>query len=258
MADLAHELPRILLVDDSQEELRLLSEMLRVERFRLSVASNGRQGYQRAVVSQPDLILMDVAMPQLDGFAACRLLKADPATCHIPVIFLTAKNAPEERLQGLRLGGVDYVSKPFMAEEVIARIHIHLNRARSNVVTHRADESRPTRHPDEVVAQAAVNLIQDRLNDLPPLPEIAHLIGTHEKRLRQIFHAQLGVTMSTFIREERIRVACQLLTETEMSIQKIAEQIGFGKPGNFTTAFHERMGVPPSEYRQAMRDGCKG
>ena len=122
------EPPRILLVDDSPDDLRLLSEMLRVGRFRLIVAGDGRQGYQRALSHQPDLILMDVSMPNLDGFTACRLLKADPATRHIPVIFLTAKNAPEERLQGFRLGGVDYVSKPFLAEEVIARIRIHLNR----------------------------------------------------------------------------------------------------------------------------------
>src|SRR5512133_3519711 len=87
ISDAAGDAPRILLVDDSQDELRLLAEMLRVERFRLSVANDGRRGYQRAVALLPDLIMLDVAMPQMDGFTAMRLLKADPATRDIPVIF---------------------------------------------------------------------------------------------------------------------------------------------------------------------------
>lgn len=251
------ELPRILLVDDSLDELRLLSDMLRAERFRLLVATDGRQAYQRAVAAQPELILMDVAMPQMDGFTACRLLKTDPATRHIPVIFLTAKNSPEERMQGLRMGGVDYVAKPFMEEEVVARIRIHLNRVRANFISHTVDPTETRRNPDEVIARTATRLIQDHLEALPPLPKIAHMVGTHEKRLGQIFRRQFGMTVSAFIREERIRVACKLLAETEMTIRKIAAQVGFGNAGNFATAFRERMGMAPSDYREAARESGK-
>ena len=113
----------------------MLSVVLRGAKFRLTVANDGRRGYQRAVVAQPDLILMDIVMPDLDGFGACRLLKADSATRHIPIIFLTAKNAPMERLQGLQMGGVDFVSKPVLPEEVVARIRIHLNRIHSAAVS---------------------------------------------------------------------------------------------------------------------------
>lgn len=251
--------PRLLLVDDAQEDLQLLVKLLRVARFRLIVSSDGRQGYQRAVVDQPDLILMDVSMPQLDGYGACRLLKADPATRHIPIIFLSAKNTPEERLQGLRLGGADYVSKPFLAEEVMARIAIHLPRPPA---------SRPTQigatattmtaatgsGPDEVIFQAALVLIADSLGALPPLPEIAHRVGTHEKKLGQIFRHRLGMTVSGFVGEQRIRQACQLLANTDMAVQGIAEQVGFTGSGNFATAFRERMGMSPSAYRQAMHN----
>ena len=247
------ELPRILLVDDSLDELRLLSDMLRAERFRLLVATDGRMGYQRAVTTQPDLILMDVSMPQMDGFTACRLLKTDPATAHIPVIFLTAKNAPEERLQGLRMGGVDYVAKPFMEEEVVARIRIHLNRARTNIVTHKTGVAE-TRDPDEVLGKAAIRLIQDQLESLPPVAQIARMVGTHEKKLGQIFRSQFGMPVSAYIREERVRVACKLLTETEMSIRNIAAQVGFDNAGNFATAFRERMGMTPSDYRSAAQE----
>lgn len=252
--ELADTPPHILLVDDSLEELRLLSSMLRAERFRLTVASDGRKGYQRAVVCQPDMILVDVAMPQLDGFSACRLLKADPATQHIPVIFLTAKNAPEERLRGLQLGGVDYVSKPVLAEEVIARIRIHLNRVRGGNAPPAPAGSHVARHPDEVIFKAATELIQDQLEALPPLPEIARMVGTHEKKLGHIFRKHLGMTVSAFAAEERIRMARRLLAETDMNIQRIAEQVGFGNGGNFTTAFRKRMGMTPSVYRQALHE----
>lgn len=248
----ADEPLRVLLVDDSLEELRLLAGVLRAAGFRLILADDGRQGYQRAVVSRPDIVLLDVVMPRLDGFSVCRLLKADPVTRDIPIIFLTARSAPEERLLGLRLGGVDYVSKPVLAEEVIARIRIHLNRIRGGGPA-RTDGTGP-RHPDDVVFTAAANLIRDSLESLPAVPEIARLVGTHEKRLGQIFRNRVGMNVSAYVGEERIRLARDLLADTCMPIQSIAEQVGFGSAANFTTAFRKRMGMTPSAYRQALQE----
>ena len=242
----------ILLVDDSPEDLRMLSVVLRSARFRLTVANDGRRGYQRAVVAQPDLILMDIVMPVLDGFSACRPLKADSATRHIPIIFLTAKNAPMERLQGLQMGGVDFVSKPVLPEEVVARIRIHLNRIYSAVMFHSTREDAPPMQADEVIFSAATALIRENLEQLPALPEVAHLLGTHEKRLGQVFRSQVGMTVSAFVAEERISMARRFLSDTEMNIQNIATQVGFGSAGNFTTAFRKRMGMTPTVYRQAM------
>jgi len=249
------EAPHVLLVDDSLDELRLLSAMLRAERFRLTVAGDGRKGYQRAVVSRPDIVLLDVNMPELDGFGACRLLKADPATRHIPVIFLTAKNEPEERLRGLQLGGVDYVSKPVLAAEIIARIRIHLGRSASGGTRQAQHQPASSREPDEVIFAAASEEIRARLETLPSVPEIARMVGTHEKRLGQIFRERMGMTVSTFVGEERIRLARRLLAETSMSVQDIAEQVGFGTGANFTTAFRKRMGMTPTAYRHGLRDG---
>lgn len=252
------EQPHVLLVDDSLDELRLLSATLRAERFRLTVASDGRKGYQRAVVSQPDIILLDVSMPELDGFGACRLLKADQATRHIPVIFLTAKNEPEERLRGLRLGGVDYVSKPVLAEEVVARIRIHLAHPHGGRARPAPAEAPAGRDPDDVVFEAAAAEIRNRLEALPAVPELARMVGTHEKRLGQIFRERIGMTVSAFAAEERIRAARRLLAETDMSVQQIAEEVGFGTGANFTTAFRKRMGMTPTLYRRALQDRDKG
>ncbi|MDX9706308.1 MAG: helix-turn-helix domain-containing protein [Azospira sp.] len=237
-------------MDDSLDELRLLSDMLRAEHFRLTVATDGRAGYQRAVVSQPDVILLDVAMPQIDGFGTCRLLKADPATRHIPVIFLTARNAPEERLRGLQLGGVDYVAKPVLAAEVVARIRIHLSLRGARPAQTPAPGAAD---PDEVLFEAATREIRDHLDCLPAVPDIAQRLGTYDKKLGQIFRRRLGMTVSAFIGEERIRLARRLLDETPMTVEQIALHVGFGTGANFTTAFRKRMGMTPTHYRQAMR-----
>lgn len=252
-ASTIHEPPHVLLIDDSLDELRLLSATLRTEHFHLTVANDGRKGYQRAVVGQPDMILLDISMPDLDGYGACRLLKADPATRHIPIIFLTAKNEPEERLRGLQLGGVDYVSKPVLAAEVVARIRIHLSRVGSGgALLARAEQPTP-RAPDDVIFNAASAEIRSRLEALPSVPEIARLVGTHEKRLGKIFRERVGMTVSAFAAEERIRMARSLLAETDMSVQQIAEQVGFGTGANFTTAFRKRMGMAPTVYRRALQ-----
>jgi DNA-binding response OmpR family regulator len=255
---LSVESPHVLLVDDCDEDLRLLADVLRGAHFRLTTANDGRKGYQRAVVSQPDLILLDVQMPELDGFSACRLLKVDPATQRIPVIFLTARNTPEERLRGLQLGGVDYVSKPALAAEVIARIHIHLNRERSyrGVEAAGVPAAKPAAvgDPDESIFQAAAQLIRDSLACLPSVPEIARQLGTHDKRLGQLFRQRVGLTVSAFAAEERIVLARSLLEKTDMSVQNVAQQVGFASAANFTTAFRQRMGMPPVLYRQALRE----
>jgi DNA-binding response OmpR family regulator len=242
----------ILLVDDSPEEQRRVLDLLRPY-YRTIVAFNGEQGYQRALASQPDLILMDVRMPKTDGYSACRLLKADPQTRDIPVIFLSSAHSPDERVEGLTVGGVDYVTKPYVAEEILARIRIHLDLSKriGSSATEVQDER--ARNPNEIMVTAAKQLIAQHLQAPLPLAEIARRIGTYEKKLLQTFRAQTGLTVFGFIREERIRHACHLLEKTDMSILDVADQIGFQCAANFTTAFRERMGMTPSAYRQSMR-----
>jgi CheY-like chemotaxis protein len=116
----------ILLIDDNIEELQLLLGVLREAGHRISLAFDAMQGYRRVTALQPDLVLLDVRMGGNDGFTTCRLLKADPATARIPVIFVTSSSTVEERLTGLREGAVDYILKPFEPAEVLARVAVHL------------------------------------------------------------------------------------------------------------------------------------
>ena len=121
----------ILLVDDQPQNLAVLSDLLEPAGYQLVVATRADQALRVAARASPDLILLDVAMPEVDGIETCRRLKADATTHDIPVIFITGRAELEVRVQGFRAGGLDYVVKPFEAEEVLARVRTHLSLARA-------------------------------------------------------------------------------------------------------------------------------
>ncbi len=254
---LAKESPHILVIDDAPEMIRSLLLALRAKSWKVTLASDGRQGYQRAQLLSPDLILLDVRMPGMDGFAVCRLLQESPRTRDIPVLFLTSASEADERLEGLTHGAVDFVMKSCEPAELLARVQIHLRlMRRAEPATAEADDQDTRLSPDEVVLRAAVRLISQQLGGLPSLEVIANKVGTHDKKLSAIFRQHLGTTVFAWIREERLRRGRQLLAGTDLSMQDIAEHIGFRSACNFTTAFRERMGVTPSAFRRGLREGA--
>jgi signal transduction histidine kinase len=120
----------ILIIDDIPENLRLLGEMLEKAGYEVLIASSGPAALQAAQASpSPDLILLDVMMPGMDGFEVCRRLKASPVSRLIPVIFISAIGMTSRKLQAFRAGAVDYITKPFHNEEVVARVRAHLQLA---------------------------------------------------------------------------------------------------------------------------------
>jgi two-component system, sensor histidine kinase and response regulator len=117
---------RILVVDDISKNLQVVGTMLRNEGYEVMPAGSGAQALERVSVRLPDLILLDLMMPEMDGLETCHRLKADPLTRQIPVIFLTASNEMEHLVKGFELGAVDYVTKPFNPPELLARVRTHL------------------------------------------------------------------------------------------------------------------------------------
>ena len=117
---------RVLLVDDTRLNLQVLFRTLDGRGLELLIAQNGTEALRIAGEAHPHLILLDIMMPDLDGFEVCRRLKADPATADVPVIFLSALSQTEDKVKGFEQGAVDYITKPFQSEEVIARVNTHL------------------------------------------------------------------------------------------------------------------------------------
>jgi adenylate cyclase len=117
---------RILVVDDTPANIQMLSSTLKDKGYQISVATNGRQALEVVARLRPHLILLDVMMPEMDGFGTCRRLKESAATNDIPVIFLTARTETTDIVNGFEVGAVDYVAKPFNAYELLARVNTHL------------------------------------------------------------------------------------------------------------------------------------
>lgn len=122
--------PVVLIVDDQPVSLKLLVAFLERRGFAVRVASGGEAALILVGQERPDIILLDIMMPVLDGYETCRHLKTTAATADIPIIFITALTEVEDKLKGFEVGGVDYVTKPFQHDEVLARVTTHLNLAR--------------------------------------------------------------------------------------------------------------------------------
>ena len=116
---------KILIVDDTEANIDVLMEALG-ENYEISVATDGETALEAVAFESPDLILLDVIMPGIDGFETCRRLKENPETQKIPVIFITAKRETDDIVKGFQVGGVDYIPKPFQQDEVLARVRTHL------------------------------------------------------------------------------------------------------------------------------------
>lgn len=245
--------PNLLIIDDSLVDLRLIMDMMVMRQIGLSVATDGKKGYYQALMLKPSLILLDVRMPGMDGFATCRMLKANPTTQLIPVIFLTAANDLDERLEGFSLGAVDFIGKPFYEAEVLARIGVHLNLMPKRTVQPTVNEVQvpPDTKFDEVLFKAAQTTLREQIGHPPSLEALAQLLGSNRRQINEAFQACCGQPVFGWLREERLRQAHHLICRTDTPISLIGEHLGYSSPANFARAFRERFGFAPGELRRS-------
>lgn len=164
----------ILIVDDVPDNLDILCRSLGKADYDVLVATSGMQAIDIATRARPELILLDVMMPEMDGYETCRHLKTQESTREIPVIFLTALTQPEQVIEGFRVGGIDYITKPFHQEEVLVRIQTHLERTRL------ASELARLNRELEAEVQARTRDLRLRLRELEGKDRIAeHLLKYH-------------------------------------------------------------------------------
>mgnify|MGYP005816678983 CR=1 FL=1 len=245
---------RVLVVDDDTDGRRLLADFLLQRGFRVYLAVDGLDGLRKARAIRPDLVLMDISMHVCDGLTACTQLKSNPGTWDIPVIFLSASAKPAERVAGLAAGAVDYITKPFDFEEVSLRLAIHLlgnsrgDGDASDGIPLRDDISQA----DATLLRNAHVIVRANLDKILDIPTLAQAVGASPRKLRRVFQSGLGVAVSDYIREERLREARRLLLETGRDIRSIAAAVGYGNSANFATAFRERFGVAPSVFRRSQ------
>lgn len=152
----------ILVVDDTPANLEVVAEALGDAGFEVAIATDGERAIRQAIISQPDLILLDVMMPGIDGFETCCRLKTTAETCDIPVIFMTALSDSTDKVKGFNLGAVDYITKPFQEAELIARVTTHLKlRHLHQTLEHQVEQrTAQLRTALSQVQQSQVQLVQ--------------------------------------------------------------------------------------------------
>lgn len=253
---MANNVPRILIIDDQSEKVARLLAGHEGRELELLVALDGQDGLAKAATHLPDLIVLDVVLPVIDGLEVCRRLKADPRTADVPVIFLSKSTAIEHKLQGFSLGAVDYVGKPFSEHELLARIFIHLrnkwqlDRLQTMLGQRALTGVGDRAFPDEQLFARALAMLDKRMDNPPGLTEMAAALCTNERKLTDLFREKVGLTVFEYFSELRLETARHLLEGSTMQIQAIATHVGYRNAGDFTRAYRRRYGTSPREHRR--------
>ena len=252
---------RILIIDDDEALRRFLKESLSTS-YRIDTASNGTEGWQKAVTGLPDLIVADILMPGMDGFQLLKELKKNANTNHIPIILLTSKTDFTSRIEGLEEGADGYLNKPFKLEELDALIiNLITNRIRlKGKYSGNQDPSgkvTPITLPnnDEELMTRIMKVIDSNLsNPMLNVEFVIKEVGLSHTQLHRKLKEITGLTASDLIRNTRLHQATQLLKNKNLTITQIAYAVGFTSQTHFSTLFKRLYGITPTEYKEATTD----
>lgn len=248
--------PRLLIVEDRPEMNAFIRDLF-ADRFEVLTASDGAEGLHRAIETVPDVIITDVMMPQMDGYAMTTAIKADPATCHVPVIMLTAKTRDEDRISGYSAGADMYLVKPFNPNVLISMVDSLMarkERLRSEIV---ADAGRtPAAKADDDLTlldrqflDRLYAYIEDNIDNCEfNVNLLGREMGFSRTNLYRKIKALTGVTPIDLLRVCRLNRAAELLLTRKYSILEISEMTGFGTQSHFSNLFKRHFGVTPREY----------
>jgi DNA-binding NtrC family response regulator len=172
---------RILIVDDTPANIQMLMAILKPQGYHLSAATNGRQAIEAIEKVCPDLVLMDVVMPEMDGYEACQQIKASARWRDLPIIFLTAKTDTADIVRGFDVGAVDYVGKPFNGHELLARVgtHLTLQRLRREMEARNAELARELEVAQQLLTEARRRVDGALLGDSPAIRALRESISRH-------------------------------------------------------------------------------
>ncbi|MDR1683533.1 MAG: response regulator [Candidatus Symbiothrix sp.] len=249
---------QILAIDDNQDILWILSEILSDE-YTVVTAQNAEEGLQQLKQATPDLIITDIMMPNLDGFAFTRQLKQNRHTMHIPLVILSAKNSTEEKIEGIESGADVYVHKPFYANYLKAVIkHLLNNRKKMEEYYNTSAGAFDYSHgkliqkEDKELLQQAVEVIRNNIDNNDFMPdELAAELQLSVRNLYRKFKSLGQPAPKDFIKEQRINYAAKLLITTTLTIQEIMYKTGFTNRSHFYKEFAKRFDqLTPKEYRE--------
>jgi signal transduction histidine kinase/DNA-binding response OmpR family regulator len=256
--ELENAKPVLLLVEDHEDFRTYLRDNLK-NVYSVIEASNGKEGFQKAITLIPDLVVCDVMMPEMNGVEFCRQLKSDPTISHVPVILLTARTSDEQKIEGFQSGADDYITKPFNFDVLQFRIKNLIDRRElfqkqfNKYLDVKASEVKIT-SLDEKFIQNAVRIVEENMaNKDFSVEQMSRLLAVSRVLLYKKILSLTGKTPTDFIRTIRLQRAAQLLEKSQYTISEVAYQVGFNDPKNFSRHFKEQYHMLPSAYAAAKK-----
>lgn len=246
--------PLILIIDDNASMRAYLKSIL-AEKYNVIEAQNGEEGLALAKKSVPQLVISDVMMPVMDGLQLCKEMKEDTATCHIPVILLTARALEDQRTEGYATGADSYITKPFSAGTLKTRVaNLLNNRAMLRQIFSCSEEEnseeRSLGERDKTFISKLRKAIKDHIPEADYSAEdLGAEMGLSRVQLYRKAKALTGYSIVDLLRKARLAKAKQLLETTDRNISEIAYDVGFTTPSYFAKRFKEEYGKSPGEFR---------
>ncbi|MBP5667821.1 MAG: response regulator [Salinivirgaceae bacterium] len=243
----------LLIVEDNENLLRFMSDTL-TDEFNILTATNGSNAWQTILQQQPDIVVSDIMMPEMDGFELCRLLKSTFETAHIPIILLTALSGRTEQLQGLGLGADDYLTKPFDMDILRLRLKTlvrnrQLTKSKIiNSLSHGTPVELGNKQNDDFVQKLHITVKENMGNSDFDKEQFAAAMNVSSSLLYKKIKALTDLSPTDFIKTARLEYAQQLLKSQRYNITEISEMCGFASAAYFSTVFKKQYGVAPSDY----------
>lgn len=253
--DEGKDTPLILVIDDNKDMLSFIRHELNTE-YRIEEAQNGKEGVKMSIDHIPDLILCDVLMPEMDGLEFCTYIKNEVKTSHIPIILLTAKSAEEDQISGLLSGADDYITKPFNAEILKAKIN-NIIKSRKllwekfKLIPDASIKDIGYSSYDEQFLVKLNEVITQKFTDSElELKDIVREVGMSQAQLYRKIKSLTNLTVNEYIYSVRLKEAAHLLKSTTFNVSDIAYKVGYKNASHFTKSFRKHFGKSPSEYRK--------
>ena len=254
----------LLIVDDNIEVLDYL-EMVFQNQYNIARTLNGREAMEYLQEHEPDLIISDVMMPEMDGIQLCKELKTNIITSHIPLILLTAKATVENTLEGLQIGADDYIAKPFNPDILKAKVANFIEsqkriiekfvNADNGVIIPKDITKNPL---DEEFLQNVIDAVSKNLdNEEFSVEELGSMVAMSRSNLFRKLKAVTGQTPIEFIYNYRLRRAMEMLLERKLSVSQISYEVGFKSPSSFTKSFKKQYGKSPTSFLSDAIDDQK-
>ena len=248
------EKPTLLIIDDNND-IRQYERTLLQDRYIVLEAADGKEGIEIAMREVPDLVICDVMMPIMDGLEFTERLKTHVATSHIPVIMLTAKNLEEHRAEGYDHGADSYITKPFHAKVLLARIDNLLkqrcllkNIFQKHSLPETEIEESSMDDKDKAFIKKLHEIIQSNLSNSDcSVEDIGRKVGLSRVQLYRKVKALTGTSVVDLLRKARLAKAHRLLESNGKNISEVAYEVGFTSPSYFTKCFKEEFGILPGE-----------